>query len=81
MNPLNQEYLGLTPNSELKLRTLGKAQSCTILYYFECQMYSEIRAVMLNQLANYCVPDLNTVLVGIHTSGVPNVLKLVIISL
>ena len=36
---------------------------------------------MLNQLANYCVPDLNTVLVGIHTSGVPNVLKLVIISL
>ena len=34
-------------------------------YFFECQRYNEIRAIMLNELANYCIPDINTVLFGI----------------
>ena len=37
-------------------------------YFFECQRYNEIRTIMLNELGNYCVPDLNTVLFGIPTS-------------
>ena len=34
-------------------------------YFFECQRYDEIRTTMLNELANYCQPDLNIVLFGI----------------
>ena len=37
-------------------------------YFFECQRFNEIRAIMLNELAKYYVPDLNTVLFGIPTS-------------
>ena len=37
-------------------------------YFFECQRYNEIRTIMLNELGNYCVPDLNTVLFGLPTS-------------
>ena len=32
--------------------------------YFECQRYNETRTIMLNELTNYCQPDLNTVLFG-----------------
>ena len=32
--------------------------------FFECQRYNEIRTIMLNELGNYCVPDLDTVLFG-----------------
>ena len=37
-------------------------------YLFECQRYNEIRTLMLNELTNYCQPDLNTVLFGIPES-------------
>ena len=37
-------------------------------YFFECQRYDEIRTTMLNELANYCQPDLNIVLFGIPES-------------
>ena len=37
-------------------------------YFFECQRYNEIRTTMLNELANYCQPDLNIVLFGIPES-------------
>ena len=30
-------------------------------YFFKCQRYNEIRTTMLNELANYCQPDLNIV--------------------
>ena len=37
-------------------------------YFFECHRCNEIRTIMLNEIRNYCVPDLNTVLFGIPTS-------------
>ena len=37
-------------------------------YFFECQRYNETRTIMLNELTNYCQPDLNTVLFGIPES-------------
>ena len=36
--------------------------------FCECQRHTEIRAMMLNEVASYCVPDLNTVLVGLTAS-------------
>ena len=44
---------------------------CSVNYkslFFECQRYNAIRTIMLNELANHCVPDLNTVLFGIPAS-------------
>ena len=38
-------------------------------YFFECQRYKEIKTIMLNELANYCQPDLNIVLFGIPESA------------
>ena len=37
-------------------------------YFFECQRYNDIRTIMLNELANYCQPDLNIVLFGLPES-------------
>ena len=36
--------------------------------FFKCQRYNEISTIMLNELGNYCVPDLNTVLFCMPTS-------------
>ena len=45
----------------------GGAVETTKHYIFECQRYNEITTIMLNELENYCVQDLNTVLFGIPT--------------
>ena len=37
-------------------------------YFFECQRYNEIRTIMLNEMPNYCQPDLNIVLFSIPES-------------
>ena len=52
-----------------------KLQSTT---FIECQMYKEIRAIMLNKLANYCAPDLNTVLFCITASDFNTYYRIII---
>ena len=52
-------------------------QSTTFLNA-KCQMYNENRAIMLNDLVNYCVPDLNTVLFSIPASDFHTNYRLII---
>ena len=42
-----------------------KLQNITFL---NAKRYNKIRTIMLSETANYCVPDLNTVLFGIPAS-------------
>ena len=46
--------------------------------FFECQRYNEIRTTMLNELANYCQPDLNIVLFGIPESDFDTIYRIIV---
>ena len=47
-------------------------------YFFECQRYNEIRTTILNELANYCQPDLNIVLFGIPESDFDTYYRIIV---